>query len=339
MLYITTRNKTESYTSFRALHEGFAPDGGLFLPLRFPVFSTEEIKKMRDSSFCENIASVLNMFFSTGMTGWDVEFAIGRKPVGVTSIGRKAAVVELWKNTDSSYIACADRIYRLLCGDKMLSNPVRGWAYIAIKIAFLFSVMCMQELTDVDSVDMALSGADFENAIAAWYAKKMGLPIGKIIYGCNENCGVWDLLYKGQLDMSAAVIPTDTPSMDVVVPAGLERLIYGTLGLQETLRYLQAEKSKGNYRLDADNLSILNAGIFCSVVGKSRGRDIIKSVYGTYGYLVNPYTAISYGALQDYRAKTGENKMTLLLSEEKPSRYHSVISQATGLSATQINEF
>lgn len=337
MLYITTRDKTESYTSYRALHEGYAPNGGMFLPLRFPLFSPEEIGKMKENSFCENIANILNLFFSTGLSGWDVEFAIGRKPVGVTAIGRKTAVIELWKNTDGSYIACADRIYRLLTGNKMASNHQRGWAYIAIKIAFLFATWSMQECHAVECMDIAISGGDFENAIAAWYARNMGLPIGKIVWGSNENCGVWDLLHKGQMDMGAAVISTDTPQMDVVAPAGVERLIYGTLGLQETLLYLQAVNSKSCYRLDADKLSRLNEGMFCSVVGKNRGQDIIKSVYGSYGYLINPYTALSYGALQDYRAKSGENKMTVLLSEEKASAYYPVIAQATGLSQEQIN--
>ena len=93
MLYITTRDKNESYTSYRALHEGFAPNGGLLLPMRFPEFSPEEIRGMKQNSFCENIAGILNLFFSTGLSGWDVEFAIGRKPAGVAVIGRKTSVI------------------------------------------------------------------------------------------------------------------------------------------------------------------------------------------------------------------------------------------------------
>lgn len=339
MLYITTRNKTDSYTAYRALHEGITPDGGYFLPIRFPAFTKEQIASLKDKSFCETVADILNVFFSTRLTGWDIEFAVGRKPISFANIGRKLMVVELWRNTENSYSVCSNRIYSLLCGEKTSIKKACGWASIAIRVAFVFAIYGSLLNSDVTSVDVAASGGDLESVVSLWYARKMGLPIGKIICGSNENCTVWDLFYKGQIDTAAAVVATDTPDMDQTIPACLECLIYSSLGPAENLRYLDAVAKNGIYQVRPTELSLLNNGMFCAVVGQGRGRDVIKSVHSTNQYLLDPYSAISYGALQDYRAKSGENRMTLLFTEEKPACYSSVISQATGLSAEQISKF
>ena len=78
--------------------------------------------------------------------------------------------------------------------------------------------------------------------------------------------------------------------------------------------------------------------MFSSVVGGRRVMDLIASVYRTNQYLIDPYTAISYGTLQDYRAKTGENKLTVLFSEGNPEHFADVISQATGLPVRDIKK-
>ena len=82
--------------------------------------------------------------------------------------------------------------------------------------------------------------------------------------------------------------------------------------------------------------SKLSQGLFVAVVGQQRVKDIIGSIYRTNTYLLDPYTAISYGALQDFRAKTGENRVTLMLTEENPVRYSDLLADATGLSEQAI---
>ena len=74
MLYATTRSKADTYTAHRVLTSDRAPDGGLFVPFRMP---TVDIDKTRAGSFGDAVAQVLNLFFSTGITSWDVECCIG----------------------------------------------------------------------------------------------------------------------------------------------------------------------------------------------------------------------------------------------------------------------
>ena len=338
MLYVTTRNKTDSYTAYKALRDGITSDGGQFLPLQLPILSQEMLEEILELSFCDAVAQVLNMFFSVRLTGWDVEFTIGRRPLTFSTFGRKITVAEFWNNADQSMKYSMDRVYKLLCDHDVVCGEARGWGAIAIRIAFLFGAFSQLKRENITVFDIATSGYDMESVMAAWYARKMGLPIGLILCGTNENCGIWDLLYKGQLDTGAAVVATDAEAMDQVVPAGVERLICETLGLEENLVFMHHVKQKHVYRVPDEQRNLLSAGLFSSVVGKKRVKDLINSVYQTNGYFIDPYMAISYGTLQDYRSKTGENRMTLMISEAAPVKYAQIIASATGLSESQIRK-
>ena len=338
MLYVTTRNKTDSYTAYKALRDGFASSGGQFIPLQLPVLSQDKLDELLALSFCDTVAQILNMFFSVQLTGWDVEFAIGRRPVKFSCFGRKITVAEFWHNADQSMTYSMNRVYSLLCQRDIACGKARGWGAIAIRIAFLFGAFSLLKVEGISILDIAASGYDMESVMAVWYARKMGLPVGLILCGANENCGVWDLLYKGQLDTGASVVSTDAQAMDQIVPAGVERLIYETLGLDENLAFLRQVNQKGVYRMSDEQRSLVRQGLFSSVVGKSRVKDLINSVYQTNGYLIDPYMAISYGTLLDYRTKTGENRMTLLLSEAAPVKHAKIIAAATGLPETHIGK-
>ena len=75
MLYATTRSKTDTYTAHRTLFEDRAPDGGFFVPFRMP---NVDIQSLKENSFSEAVAEILNVFFSTGITAWDVDCCIGK---------------------------------------------------------------------------------------------------------------------------------------------------------------------------------------------------------------------------------------------------------------------
>ena len=85
MLYVTTREKYDAFTAPRTLAGDCGPDGGRFLPFQIPVFSTEEIYALKEKSFGQCVSEMLNRFFSTRLTPWDVEFSVGRHPVKIAT--------------------------------------------------------------------------------------------------------------------------------------------------------------------------------------------------------------------------------------------------------------
>lgn len=321
MLYATTRNLNDVQTAHKAIHRECAADGGLYAPFHMPRFSQEEIRAFADRSYGQNIAVILNQFFSCSLSGWDVEFAIGRNSMKLIHVQHRVVVAETWHNSqwkfDHVVQTLSDRIRREEIGGKPTD-----WMKIAIRIATLFAVygeMLHSRDADADDLlDVAVTTGDFSVPMAAWYSREMGLPIGNIICGCNANGGVWDLLHHGELPTGDIAVRTCTPEADFAVPRDLERLVHGALGTEETLRYLECCRRGAMYTLTEDKLKILSNGIFSAVISDSRVGTIIPSVYHTNKYIFGPYSALAYGSLMDYRSKTGEGRTALLLSERSP---------------------
>ena len=94
MLYVTTRISADAFTAHRALTENRGPEGGLYLPMRMPGLTPDEIRGMGDKSFGQNVADVMNLLFNTDLDGWAVEFSIGRYPVRMVDLSGKVTVAE-----------------------------------------------------------------------------------------------------------------------------------------------------------------------------------------------------------------------------------------------------
>lgn len=318
MLYISTRNPRDTYTAYRALHESKAPDGGMFVPFRRTVLSQEELDQITRDSFAETVSKMLNHFFTAHISGWDVECAVGRSPVKLTPLGRRTVTAELWHNLDYRYSCLEQCLYGLLTGRK--ESP-SGWPKVAIRIAVICALVGEMSRSGITTADFAVATGDFSTPIAIWYCREMGLPVGMILCGCNENGLVWDLLHRGECNTGAAVVRTDIPELDIVLPAYLENLIFASQDASEFNNYLEAVACGGTYAPAEENLLKINDGLCASVVGSARVHAVVNSVYRTNDYRIDPVTALVYGALQDYRARTGENRMTILVSDSHVKHY------------------
>lgn len=333
MLYVSTRNKNDSFTAFRALMEDHTPDGGLFVPFHLPVYDENALKALQQSTFSENVAQLLNLFFSTGLTGWDVEVCAGRYPVKIRTMPHRMVLAEVWHNLDSAYTALEASLYKKLSGaDRRPSN----WAKIAIRIAVLFGLYPELSVQEGETFDVAVTAGDFTAPMAAWYARKMGLPIENIICGCNKNGAVWDLLHRGEYSTGAAIRTTELPELDVSAAQGLERLVCEVFDTDSACAYSEICAKKGSYELSEEDLSLLNKGLFASVVSDQRAKETVNSLWRSNGYIVDPYTALICAALQDYRAKTGESRRTLILAERSPMLFTEMIAGSTGISAAEL---
>ena len=333
MLYVSTRNKTDSFTAFRALMEDHTPDGGLFVPFRLPVYDENALNELKKGTFSDNVAQLLNLFFSAGLTGWDVEFCAGRYPAKVHTMPHRMWMAELWHNLDSAYTALEKSLYKKLSGaDRVPSN----WAKIAIRVAVLFGLYPELSAAEGESFDIAVAVGDFTAPMAAWYARKMGLPVGMIICGCNKNGAAWDLLHRGEYNTAAPIRATQLPELDVSASEGLERLVYETFGTDKSCVYRDICAQKGAYLLLGEDLNAFNKGLFVSVVSDQRAMETVNSLWRTNAYVADPYTALICAALQDYRAKTGESRMTLVLAERSPMLFADMICKATDISPSQL---
>ena len=324
MLYVTTRNKFDTYTAFKANQSDRGPDGGLYLPFRMPELTKEQTEAFARQPFCQRVADMVNLFFGTQLTAWDVELYAGKNPVKLVPMSHRILVAETWRNYDQDYARFANRLAARICGDSDNIRKATSWVGIAIRIAMLFSIFAELPLTGT-TLDIALATEDFSAPMAAWYAREMGLPIGKIICGHDHPC-VWNLLHQGEV------------RADKNIPENMERLIAATLGVEENLRFCEIQEKGRMYVTRLGMLEQLSKGMYATVSSRDRINGLILSVYRMAGYIMGPQTALAYSGLQDYRARTGETRTALLLADRSPAEDIATVSESMEMSEYRLRE-
>ena len=340
MLYVTTRSREEIFTASRTISEDRAPDGGFFVPMQMPRFDRREIAAMGEKTFSQNVAGILNLLFQTNVDSWAVDFAIGRHPVRLTSVSGRAVMGETWHNLSWNFERLAKSVEKLIRQSDQINPVPTDWLMISSRIAVLFGIfgdLMKKGETGIDNpMDVVVPVGDFSAPMAAWYAKSWGLPVGNILCCCNENAGCWNFIHKGEIRCDAPVVKTTTPNCDHAVPEGLERLIYHTLGQREIDRFRYAFSEGILYYLEPAQLQQMQQGLQVSVVGRQRLEWAILNLYRTDGYLSDPYTALCYSGLMDYRARTGQTRSAIILSEESPRYSLPYLAKAMGLHPEEL---
>lgn len=343
MLYATTRNPDETFTAQRVLTRKRAPDGGLFVPFRLPVFSENEIGSLGQKNFNANLAQTLNLLFGTRLTGYDIDFAMGRYSVRLQQLGQKLVMAECWHNTDWNFTRMIQDLSRLVLADKNAEPELSGWLQTGIRMGVLFGIF--GELIRCglagkeNKVDFSAVSGDFSWPMAAWYARGMGLPIGNIICCCTENENLWNFICHGQLRTDTVAVHTVVPEADVVVPEGLEQLISLYGGPEEVDRYVTCLHSGTTYYVEEPFLQRLRKGIYVTVTSERRVLSTIPSAYATHNYLMPSGAALAYAGLQNYRAKTGEMRTALVMTEKSPGVDREVVARGMGIPQQELVTF
>lgn len=307
MLYLSTRNKADSFTAHKVLHSAAAPDGGMFMPMQLPVQDDFALAQFEEMSFGEAVAAIVNLFFGTALTGWDVDLTIGRQAVELATIGHKVSVAESWHNPVGLHSYLEQRLYNLVIGDKQNTQSPNPWFCTVIKIAILFGIYGKYSRQEIYEFDVAVDTADLQMLLAVRYAKEMGLPVGRIVLGCSDGDGMWDLLTRGEYT-----------ALNKDRDIGLEALLWLEFRYSETERYNSSLEKKTTFRLSVLQQEKFRLGLFATVVGDRRVENIMESTMMTNRYRMEITTARAFCALMNYRAKTGENRNTLLLSQNMP---------------------
>lgn len=321
MLYVTTREKYDAFTAAWTLKGSAGADGGLYLPYKMPQLSAQELDAMGEQTFGQNVAGMLNRFFGCSLTGWDVEFSIGRYPVKIVAVGQKVLVCESWRNLEGSYEKLERLLAALVCRMGSTDVTVTSWLRIAIRIAVLCGVFGQLRANGLrDNVDMAVPDGDFSLPMAVWYGRQMGLPIANIIVGCADGSDAWNLLHNGQLRSGAML--------------ELERLIFGALGIEEAQRFGRGE----GFVLRPEQQKLLCRGIFSTVVSAQRRDAAIPNVFSTNSYILESNAAVAYSALMDYRARTGETGVAVFFADQCPADQAEKVADMLGVTADKVKE-
>lgn len=340
MLYVTTRNNGETYTAHHALTEHRAPDGGFYVPLKLPQFDQAQIESLAKRPFNQCVAEILNLILGSKLTAFDLDFSIGRSPVRVAYFSHRIMIGECWHNLAWDYEQMVKTLYQKVVEEE--NTEPSDWFRIALRIAVLFGFfgkLMRKGIAGVKTpVDLAVLSGDFSIPIAAWYSRSMGLPIANIIICCNDNNNPWELLHHGEMRTNTVAVSTVTPEGDYAVPTDLERFVHACGGSQEVQRFVELCRAGRMYIPSDFVYEQMQQGMHASVVGQSRCLSAIPNVYRTHGEVLDPYAALVYSGLLDYRAGTGESKAALILSDKGPGANPGPVAEAMGLSEEELHE-
>lgn len=173
-----------------------------------------------------------------------------------------------------------------------------------------------------DPVNFTVPTGNFGNILAAWYAKQIGLPVGKLICASNENKVLFDFFQSGTYDRNRPFILTSSPSMDILVSSNLERLLYRIAGedAAETAALMQALTAGGRYEITEGMKAQLTD--FC---GKFACEEevfaTIRRVWETCSYVLDPHTAVAAACCEKYRGETGDKTPMVIASTASPYKF------------------
>lgn len=211
-----------------------------------------------------------------------------------------------------------------------------NWGRILPQVVYYISAYCDLlkdgQIVMGDPVNFCVPTGNFGDILAAYYAKRMGLPVGKLICASNRNHILTDFLHTGVYDRNRSFHTTSSPSMDILISSNLERLLFDLSGENDAQvrTYMQALAKEGRYQVSDEILAALQEqywGGFCDEDGTV---DAIRRYYQQHQYLMDPHTAVAANVLEQYRAATGDQTYTVLVSTASPYKFCDSVLCAIG---------
>ena len=227
-------------------------------------------------------------------------------------------------------------LVKSMFADKNFSNEIKmsgvnsiNWARIIAQSVYYFYSYFLIEDKD-RPINFSVPTGNFGDVYAGYLAKKMGLPINKLIVATNQNDILHRAISKGSYEVEK-VAETISPSMDIQIASNFERLIYDLNKGEdtETIKAMNDIKEKGKYIIDQEKLDKINTNFLSSKMSEDEILKTIELVYKKFDVVLDPHSAIGYGAFDKVNI-TGNN---IVLATAHPCKFPDAIKNAINLNA------
>ena len=256
----------------------------------------------------------------------------------VTQEGNNVAVCAIHGNFDDAqtgvknvFAACRDKELPF----KLSSANSINIGRLAPQIMYYFRAY--RDLLDAgkiklgDEVNFSVPTGNFGDILAGYLAKKLGLPVGKLICASNANNVLTDFIRTGTYDRQRPLLKTTSPSMDILVSSNLERLLYLLSGDTTLVADLMKKlNTEGAYTVPASLLETIQTEFWAAYCDDDRAAEIMGRVYKELGYLCDPHTASGWAAAEDYTVQTGDKRPMVVLSTASPYKFPVAVLTAIG---------
>ncbi|WP_297525780.1 threonine synthase [Sulfurovum sp.] len=180
-------------------------------------------------------------------------------------------------------------------------------------------------------VYMVVPSGNFGNALGAYYAKKAGLPIEKILIASNINNVLADWINTGIYDISGrTLVLTESPAMDILKSSNIERVMFDKFGAQRTGELMEELNKTNKFQLTSDELASLQEDFAATFSNDEEGEAVIAA-YAQKGYIMDPHTAT---CLKAYKTLREKKIPTILYSTAEWTKFSTTVAKALGHAVT-----
>ncbi len=191
-----------------------------------------------------------------------------------------------------------------------------------------------------EPMNVVVPTGNFGNILAAFYAKNMGLPIGKLICASNDNKVLYDFFATGVYDRNREFVLTTSPSMDILISSNLERLIYRIAGNDPVRnRELMASLSAGGRYEITPKMRERLGDFYGNFATEAEAAAAIARLYRDCGYVIDPHTAVAASVYEKYRQETGDGTPSVIASTASPFKFTRSVMEAIDPKYAAMKDF
>ena len=215
-----------------------------------------------------------------------------------------------------------------------------NWGRLVPQIVYYFAaygrLVRNHEIEMGQPVDFCVPTGNFGDILAGYYAKQMGLPVGKLVCASNRNNVLTEFFETGTYNARREFFRTTSPSMDILVSSNLERLLYHITGSDTQVAAWMADLAeKGSYTVNSTTLETIRADFAAGCASDEEVAQEIKAIYQKVGYLCDPHTAVAFKVAREYQAASQSHNPMVVLSTASPYKFPRDVLTALGAEAPQ----
>lgn len=203
-----------------------------------------------------------------------------------------------------------------------------NWGRLVPQIVYYFSAyvdaIAAKKIKLGDQINFVVPTGNFGDILAGYYAKKMGLPVKRLLCASNSNNVLTDFINTGVYDKRREFFKTASPSMDILVSSNLERLLYHASNgdAEKVAGYMEKLNTEGIYEVEREALRKIRSEFFGAWVDEIETKETIARVYKECEYVMDTHTAVAWRALEKYRYLPEDDATySVVLSTASPYKF------------------
>ena len=209
-----------------------------------------------------------------------------------------------------------------------------NWGRVLPQIVYYISAYCdllaQGAVTEGEPANFCVPTGNFGNILSAFYAKEMGLPIGRLLCASNSNNVLTDFIATGKYDRNRPFYNTVSPSMDILISSNLERLLYLLSGGDDKLvaGYMKELSDTGCYQVSEEMRKKIQSVFVGGFSSEAETEATIGKMMDEHKYLIDTHTAVAFHVLEQYRKETGDQTKTVVASTASPFKFCDAVLDA-----------